>query len=192
MTQLSRSENDKYICLFLFKEKCLFFTFFIIFSSNRGHKKSPAGNQNVNVQMQQRMWTPWPVIRCPHIASVSWYGPNRLTAFCLLAPRGNIRIAYAFGKSPHPHSSAMCSQAAPLPPPPSPLPLRSDTKTVAHFALHGKEKDLALFISPWTRGALKHKLCHFLSWLSSPRYSIYACRLCRFVKFLALDSRYLQ
>lgn len=40
--------------------------------------------------------------------SVSWNGPNRILSS---VTKGNIKITYAFGRSPHPHSSAMCSRA---------------------------------------------------------------------------------
>lgn len=99
--------------------------------------------------MQRREWTPWHITSSHSVCVLTWPQPsNRILPS---RTQGNIRIAYAFGRSPHPHSSSMCSQVSSLPLSPSP----------SHFALTPKpwptllctvKKCKTYFVSPGHRG----------------------------------------
>lgn len=118
--------------------------------------------ENVKTQMQQRVRSPWHITMSSHgICVLTWPQPsNRILPS---RTQGNIRIAYAFGRSPHPHSSAMCSQASSLPPAPPPSHFTLTPKTLAHIAVHCKEMQTLHFFFSWTQGEVKHTVCHFLN-----------------------------
>lgn len=112
------------------------------------HKKILVGiwRENVKTTNVARVWSPWHITTSSHCVCVlTWPQPSN--HILPSGTQGNIRIAYAFGRSPHPHSSAMCSQASSLPPLSLSLPLRSDSKSLAHIAVHCNEMQ-TLNLSP--------------------------------------------
>lgn len=103
----------------------------------------------------------------PHTASVSWHGPNRLTAFAFShSGEHKDRICLWQKSTPTFLSYVLTSVlSAPLS---CSLPLRSDTKTLAHIAVHCKVMQTLTCFS-WTRREVKLTDCLPLEVLSSPK-----------------------
>lgn len=88
--------------------------------------------------------------------SVSWSGPNRILSS---VTKKNIKITYAFGRSPHPHSLTMCSRAFSRLPPPSHFALTPKTWPTLPYTV----KKVTHCVSSWTKGQVRHRLCHLLN-----------------------------